>query len=95
MQFNVFVVLLVKITIVKKKIQGKTIFSTYSTDECSKCCDQIKRDEYIEERWAADREGYLICGTCYDKLSDEICTNCFCKICYTTVDEYCECNSSD
>ena len=29
----------------EKKIQGKIIFRTCSTDECSKFCDQIKRDE--------------------------------------------------
>ena len=57
----------------EKTIQGKIIFCTCS-DECSKCCEQIKRDEYNEERWATDRDGYLICGTCYNKLSGEICT---------------------
>ena len=55
----------------------------------------MKRDEYNEERWATERDGYLICGTCYDKLSDEICTNCFCKIGYISVDEYCDYNSSN
>ena len=91
MRFNVFVVLLVEITNLKKKIRGKIIFRT-CFDECSKCCEQIKRDEYNEERWATDRDGYLVCGTCYKKLSGEICTICFCKICYVSVDEYCDCN---
>ena len=47
----------------EKIIQGKIIFRTCS-DECSKCSEQIKRDEYNEERWATDRDGYLVCGTC-------------------------------
>ena len=68
----------------EKTIQGKMIFCTCSED-CSKCCEQIKRDEY--------NDGYLICGTCYEKLSGEICTNCFCKICYVSVDEWCDCIS--
>ena len=50
---------------------------------------KIRRGEYNEERWATDRDGYLICGTCYEKRSGEICTNCFCKVCYISVDEYC------
>ena len=94
MQFNVVVFFLVKITIVKK-IQGKVIFRLCSADGYSKCCDQMKRDEYNEERWATETDGYLICGTCYDKLSDEICANCFCKIGYISVDEYCDYNSSN
>ena len=76
-------------------IKGKIIFRTCSADECSKCYEQIKRDKYNEERWATDRDGYLICGTCYEKLSGETCTNCFCKICYVSIDEYCDCNSSE
>ena len=94
MQFNVVVFFLVKITIVKKNSR-KIIFRLCSADGCSKCCDQMKRDEYNEERWATERDGYLICGTCYDKLSDEICTNCFCKIGYISVDKYCDYNSSN
>ena len=65
----------------EKIIQGKTIFRTCS-DECSKCSEQIKRDEYNEERWPTDRDGYSVCGTWY-----------FCKICYVSIDEYCDCNS--
>ena len=79
----------------EKKIDGKIIFRECYTEECSKCCDQIRRDECNEERWATDRDGYLICGTCYEKLSSEICTNCFCKICYISVDEYFKCSPSE
>ena len=76
----------------EKTIQGEIIFCACS-EECSKCCEQIKRDEYNEEQWGTDRDGYLNCGSCYEKLSGEICTNCFCKICYVSVDEWCDCIS--
>ena len=76
----------------EKTIHGKIIFRTCS-DRCSKCCDRIKRDEYNKNRWATNRDGYLVCGRCYEKLSEEICTNRFCKICYKAFDEYCDCNT--
>ena len=35
-----------------------------------------------------NEDGYSICGTCFDKLSDRpICENCFCASCYSSVDE--------
>ena len=92
MQFNVFVVLLVEITNVKKQFKEKLSFA-HVLKSVQKYCEQIKRNEYNEERWATDRDGYLIRGTCYEKLSGEICTNCFCKICYVSVDEWCDCIS--
>ena len=76
----------------KEKIQGKIIFRECNVNDCTKFCDQIRRDEYNEERWATDRDGYLVCGICYEKLSSEICTDCFCKVCYISVDEYCDCS---
>ena len=51
----------------EKTIQGQIIFGTCS-EECSKCCEQIKRDKYNEEQWATDRDGHLICGTCYENI---------------------------
>ena len=79
----------------QKTIQGKVIFCSCSEEECSKCQDKIKRDKYNEERWSTDRDCYLVCGTCYEKISDEICTNCFCRICYAALEEYCECQRDD
>ena len=40
-----------------------------------------------------DIDGYLVCGTCYDKLEadSEICENCFCISCYASSDEWCGC----
>ena len=66
----------------EKTIQGKMIFRSCSEEDCSKCQDKIKRDKYNEERWSTDRDGYLVCGTRYEKISDEICTYCFCCVCY-------------
>ena len=66
----------------EKTIQGKMIFRSCSEEDCSKCQDKIKRDKHNEERWSTDRDGYLVCGTRYEKISDEICTYCFCCVCY-------------
>ena len=88
MRFHVFVVLLVEITNVKQQFMEKLSFERVLT----KCCDRIKRDEYNKNRWPTDRDGYLVCGRCYEKVSEEICTNYFCKICYKDFDEYCDCN---
>ena len=62
-------------------IKGKIILRSCSQDECSKCQDKIRRDEYNEERWSTDRDGYLVWETCYTKISDEICTACFSRVC--------------
>ena len=39
-----------------------------------------------------DRDGYLVYGTCYDKLEadNEICENWFCISCYAASDEFCD-----
>ena len=79
----------------EKTIQGKIIFRSCSEEDCSKCQDKIKRDEYNEERWLTDRDSYLVCGTCYEKISDEICTYCFCCVCYGALEEYCDCERDD
>ena len=76
----------------QKAIQGKVIFHSCSEEECSKCQDKIKRDEYNEERQSTERDGYLVCGTCYEKISHEIC---FCCICYAALKEYWECQRDD
>ena len=76
-------------------IKGRIIFRTCSEDECNLCQDKIKRDEYNEETWSTDRDSYLVCGTCYNKIPDEICTACFCRVCYTALEEYCDCVRDD
>ena len=80
----------------KEKIQGKIIFVRCSEENCSVFQDQIERNEYNELRWATDRDGCLVCGTCYDKLgTKEICENGFCRVCYISVDEFCTCPVRD
>ena len=63
----------------EEEIRGKVIFVNCSKENCNLCQDKISRDEYNEQRWATDRDGYLVCGTCYDKLGadNEMCENCF------------------
>ena len=79
----------------EKTVNGKVTFCNCLEEYCSKCQGKIKRDEYNEERWSKNREGYLVCGTCYEKISDEICTNCFCRLCYVSLEEYCGCQRED
>ena len=78
-----------------QSIKGKIIFRSCSEDDCSKCQDKIKKDEYNEERWSTDRHSYLVCGACYTKIPDEICTACFCRVCYAALEEYCDCSRDD
>ena len=76
----------------KEVIQRKIIFLKCSEESCSLCQDQIDRDEYNELRLTKDRDGYLVCGTCCEKIGTEkIRKYCFCRICYASVDEYCSC----
>ena len=74
-----------RITSVKRQFKEKLSFAAV----------KIKRDKYNEERWSTDRDGYLVCGTCYEKISDEICTYCFCCVCYGALEEYCDCERDD
>ena len=77
----------------KEEIRGKIIFVNRSEENCNLCQDKISRDGYNEQRWATDRDGYLVCGTCCDKLGadNEICENCFCISCYAASDKFCDC----
>ena len=52
----------------KEEIRGKVIFVHCSEENCNLCQVKIDRDECNELRWATDRDGYLVCGTCYNKL---------------------------
>ena len=91
MLFSAFVVILAHFMSVKK-----FIFVRCSEENCTVYQDQIEKDEYNELRWATDRDGYLVWRTCYDKLgTKEICENCFCRIRYVSVDEFCTCPVRD
>ena len=80
----------------KEKIQGKIVFVRCSEENCSVCQDKKDKDEYNELRWGTYRDGYLVCGMCYKKLgSSEIWENCFCCICYVSLEEYCSCQRED
>ena len=87
----------------EKTVNGKVTFRNCLEEYCSKCQDKINRDEYNETRWSTNRDGTCyestcyesICGTCYEKISEEICTNCFCLICYVSLEEYCSCQRED
>ena len=61
---------------------------------CIVCEEERERQRYEAERWWKDRDGYLHCGSCGEKMSDDICTSCFCIECHDEkddeVEEYCE-----
>ena len=77
----------------KEEIHGKIIFVNCSKEICNLCQDKIYREEYNEQRWATDRDSYLVHGTCHEKLGadNEICENCFYISCYAASDEFCDC----
>ena len=74
-----------------KKIFKKIIFVLCSED-CDVCKGFLYNKEYNSARWDKNVDGYLICGTCHEKLGcEDICTSCFCKCCYVSEDEWCDC----
>ena len=77
----------------KEEIRGKIIFVNCSEENCNLCQDKISRDGYNEQRWATDRDGYLVCRTCYEKLGadNEICEKFFYISCYAASYEFCDC----
>ena len=74
-----------------KKILKKIIFVLCSED-CDVCKGFLYNKEYNSPRWDKNVDGYLICGTCHEKLGcEDNCTSCFCKCCYVSADEWCDC----
>ena len=70
----------------------KQIIFVRCTEGCDICKNFLYNKEYNSARWAKDVDGYLICGTCHDKLGcEQICEKCFCKGCYASADEWCDC----
>ena len=68
-------------------------------EQCENSCDLCKkerqRQNYEEQRWWKDRDGYLHCGYCGEKMNDDvICSSCFCFECHEEKDDkeedYCE-----
>ena len=77
----------------KEEIKGKIIFVRCSKTNCNVCKNEVDRKECNSLRWITNTDGYLVCGTCYEKLGCEpICENFFCRICYASVEEYCSCS---
>ena len=79
-------------TRVQRRYLWKIIFFNCSEENCNLCQDKIYRDEYNEQRWATDRDGYLVCRTCYEKLGadNEICEKIFYISCYAASYEFCD-----
>lgn len=74
-----------------RKIKGSIKIANCPTD-CKVCEEEADRKEYNFIRWKTNHDGYMVCGTCYDKLGDNpICTDCFCANCYTSLSENCCC----
>ena len=73
------------------EIRGKIIFVNCSEKICN-----LRKSRFLEmnimSRDGPDRDGYLVYGTCYDKLEadNEIYENCFCISCYAASDEFCD-----
>ena len=77
----------------KEEIIWKIIFVWCSVTNCSVYKNEVDREEYNSLRWSTNTDGYLVCGTWYEKLGCEpICENCFCRVCYASIEEYCSCS---
>ena len=59
-----------------KAVNGKVTFRNCLEEYCSKCKIKLRETNIMKKD-----DGYLVCGTCYEKISDDICTSCFCRIC--------------
>lgn len=74
-----------------RKIRGTICIVSCETG-CVLCEKEGDRKEYNAFRWKVNEDGYSICGTCLNKLGDKpICENCFCSVCYSSVDQKCDC----
>ena len=58
-----------------RKMKGTLKISTCAED-CKVCEKEADRKEYNHNRWKTNVDGYLVCGTCHDKLGpNPICTS--------------------
>ena len=73
-----------------RKIKG-TISIVSCPEDCKLCHKEADRKEYISLRWKKNKDGYDVCGICYNKLSSSICESYFCKVCYVFLSENCPC----
>ena len=91
MLFSVCVALLVLHTSVKAKFVEKLSLSIV-LKKFVICVKSRFLEMNIMSRDGPDRDGYLVYGTCYDKLEadNEICENCFCISFYAASDEFCD-----
>ena len=70
----------------------KKIIFVLCSEDCDVCKGFSYNKEYNSARWDKNVDGYLICGTCHERLGcEDICTSCLCKSCYVSADEWCDC----
>ena len=94
MLYSIFVVSSVKITRVKRQFKEKLSFAALLKKIVG--CGKIRlRETSIMKKGGQQTDGYLVCRTFYEKISDEICTYCFCCVCYASLEEYCEFERDD
>ena len=72
-----------------RKIKG-TLSIVSCPEGCKLCEKELDRKEYNSLRWKTNEDGYVVYGTCNNKLRcNPICENCFCVSCYVSIDEDC------
>ena len=70
----------------------KKIIFILCSEDCDICKGFLYNKEYNSARWDKNVDGYLICWTFHEKLGcEDICASCFCKSCYVSSDEWCDC----
>ena len=67
------------------RIQRKNIIFVPCPKNCNVCKNDKARKECNSERWFTNADGYLVCGSCNDKLGCE-------PICYSSLEEFCFCS---
>ena len=50
-------------------------------DDCTICTEIEEKEEYDDERFYTNYDGYLVCAKCQDNIST-ICECCFCTECW-------------
>ena len=59
-----------------RKISG-TLSIVSCPEGCKLCENESERKEYNSLRWKTNEDGYSVCDSCCDKMSNAICKNCF------------------
>ena len=94
MLYSIFVVSSVKITRVKRQFKEKLSFAALLKKVVG--CGKIRlRETSIMKKGGPQTETVILFVEHFMRKYDEICTYCFCCVCYASLEEYCEFERDD